>query len=105
MALARPLPRIPAGSTAPRVAPPLPVAPLAAELEAAAAGVGLKLWPWQSTAARYLMAQQDGRWRYREVCIVVARQNGKTTLLIPRILWGLAQGRRIVHTAQNREIP
>jgi hypothetical protein len=105
MALIAPSRRIPTGSATPRIAPPVPVAPLAAELEAAAKQVGLPLWPWQRTAAQYLMAREGDRWRYREVCIVVARQNGKTTLLIPRILWGLSQGRRIVHTAQNREIP
>src|SRR6185503_5166899 len=52
----------------------------------------------------HLMAG-NGRWQYPEVAIVVARQNGKSTLLIPRILWGLEHGERIMHTAQNRTLP
>jgi hypothetical protein len=47
----------------------------------------------------------NGRWQYPEVAVVVARQNGKSTLLIPRILWGLEHGERIMHTAQNRTLP
>jgi phage terminase large subunit-like protein len=60
--------------------------------------------PWQETAALHLMAG-NGRWQYPEVAVVVARQNGKSTLLIPRILWGLQHGERIMHTAQNRTLP
>jgi hypothetical protein len=39
------------------------------------------------------------------VCIVVARQNGKTSLLLPLIVMGLQRGERMLHTAQNRSLP
>jgi hypothetical protein len=85
----------------------VPVRSLLAAYETAAADFGISLMPWQRIAARYITAVK-GRvptWRYREVCVVVARQNGKTMLLAPRILMGLAAGESILHTAQNREIP
>jgi hypothetical protein len=105
------------GVTAPRIAPPEPIRTLVSEYEASAKDLGLKLVPWQKVAGRYITALRDrptGRprkdagpdlWKYREVCVVVARQNGKTTLLLPRILMGLRRGEQILHTAQNREIP
>jgi hypothetical protein len=62
--------------------------------------------PWQEHAARYLTAKgPDGRHLYREVAIVVARQNGKTTLMKPYIVKALREGKRIVHIAQTRELP
>jgi phage terminase large subunit-like protein len=62
--------------------------------------------PWQETAARYLTAQGPAKkWLYRSVAVVVARQNGKTELLLPLILMQLGMGRRILHTAQNRALP
>ena len=39
------------------------------------------------------------------MCIVVARQNGKTELLVPLILMALRSGRNVLHTAQNRDLP
>ena len=94
------------GKATPSVAPPPPRRSGAKELAQLAANVGIDLFPWQRTAARYLTAQSpDGRWLYREVAIIVARQNGKTTLLVPLILQRLLAGQRIMHTAQNRELP
>lgn len=95
------------GRATPRVAPPLPLKTLVKEYVAAAKSAGIALYPWQRTAAQYLMARRPGgqRWLYREVAIVAARQNGKTLLLVPRILWGLQHGRRMIHTAQNRVLP
>ena len=55
--------------------------------------------PWQREAAKYLTSDA------REVAVIVARQNGKTTLLIPLILQRLLQGQRIMHTAQDRVLP
>ena len=93
------------GIAAPRIAPPVPARSLLKEFEAQAKGSDIKLMPWQQIAARYLTAMDGKRWRYRDVAIIVARQNGKTSLLLPRILLGLSQGERILHTAQNRELP
>ena len=62
--------------------------------------------PWQEIAGTYLTALGRGdRWLYREVAVIVARQNGKTELLVPFIVSRLLKGRRIMHTAQNRELP
>jgi hypothetical protein len=90
--------------TLPRISPPLPDRSKVDQLRKAAKVAGLKLMPWQETAGQYLMAG-NGRWQFHEVCIVVGRQNGKSTILIPRILWGLEHGERIMHTAQNRILP
>lgn len=106
MATPAPKPRrSPIGSPTPRIAPPVPAKSLLAEYTAAAKQMGIELMPWQTVAARYLTAMDGKRWRYRDVAVIVARQNGKTALLLPRILMGLAAGERILHTAQNRELP
>lgn len=106
MTLTQPKPRTtPKGTAAPRLAPPVPAKSLLKEFERHAKGSGIKLMPWQQIAARYLTATEGKRWRYRDVAIIVARQNGKTSLLLPRILLGLERGERILHTAQNRELP
>jgi phage terminase large subunit-like protein len=93
------------GHSAPRVAPPIPAKSLLKEYEAAAKELGIKLMPWQRITARYMTALGRNRWGYREVVVVVARQNGKTELLVPRILMGLRLGENILHTAQNRDLP
>lgn len=117
MALAEPLPElveqrptlhlVPAqsGSEMPRLAPPLPERSKRAELRKAARIAAIRFMPWQEVAGRFVMATRGRRWLYPEVVVVVARQNGKTTLLIPRIIRGLIAGERIMHTAQNRELP
>lgn len=94
------------GSPTPRLAPPVPVRSDVPALVASAEAMGIRLMPWQETAARYLTAtSKDGTRLYREVCIVVARQNGKTTLLKPYIVQGLRSGLRFLHIAQTRELP
>lgn len=106
------------GNATPRIAPPVPVGrSLLTDYEAAAKSLNLTLQPWQRTAARYITAlskkparrprkdEPDEKWLYPEIAIVVARQNGKTTLLLPRIKMGLVRGEAILHTAQNRILP
>lgn len=93
------------GVSAPRIAPPVPARSLLPDYRVVSKKLGLKLMPWQETAARYLTAVNGQRWVFREVCVVVARQNGKTTELLPLILQRLEAGRRILHTAQNRSLP
>jgi len=44
------------------------------------------------------------QWRYQEVAIITARQNGKTKILLPRVVMGLERGERMIHAAQVREI-
>lgn len=93
------------GSDSPRIAPPVPARSLVAEYRQVATDLGLKTMPWQDTAARYQTAVAKDQWMYREVATVVARQNGKTTELLPLIRMRLKAGRRILHTAQNRSLP
>lgn len=62
--------------------------------------------PWQDVAATYIEARgKADSWLFPEVAAIVARQNGKTELLVPHIVRRLRMGRRIMHTAQNRELP
>ncbi len=94
------------GDTQPRLAPPEPLRSEWVEFRDLAAKLGIELYPWQEWAARYLTAKDAGtRWLYREVAIVVARQNGKTTLLVPLVLGRLLAGQSIMHTAQNGKLP
>jgi hypothetical protein len=103
---AMPITATPKGRARPRIAPPTPARTEVAEFEAVAKELGIALIPWQRVAAKYLNAVgRDGRWLFPEVCDVVARQNGKTELLVPHIVRRLRMGRRIMHTAQNRELP
>jgi hypothetical protein len=68
--------------------------------------LGITLMPWQETVGRYLEALgPDDRHLYREVGIVVARQNGKTKILVPLIVKRLLAGARVMHTAQDRSLP
>ena len=94
------------GTPKPRIAPPTPARSGLTEFAATAKALGIELWPWQREAARYLTAKGPGdRWLYREVAVIVARQNGKTELLLPLMVDRLLAGKRILHTAQNRELP
>lgn len=104
--IAAPLPRSSlSGVSTPRIAPPVPAKSLLADYRVAAKELGIRLMPWQVTAARYLTAVNRQRWQFREIVLVVARQNGKTTELLPLIHQRLKAGRRILHTAQNRSLP
>ena len=107
MALAERAPRAPhKGKAKPRISPPRPLKVRGSEFETAAADMELELMPWQEYAGLYLNAvNADQNWLYPEVALLVARQNGKTTLLLPHILARMRMGRRVLHTAQNREIP
>jgi hypothetical protein len=94
------------GAQAPRIAPPLPVRSELASWKAAAKAAAIRPLPWQETAARYAMATgPKGKWLWPTFVLVVARQNGKSTILIPRILRALSVGERVVHTAQDRALP
>ncbi len=60
--------------------------------------------PWQEYALRVITATDNERWKYSEVAIIAARQNGKTKILLPRVMMGLERGERMIHAAQVREI-
>ena len=96
----------PKGRAKPRLAPPTPAKSDLAGFRAIAAEIGIALMPWQESVARYLEAVgKDGRHLFREVASVVARQNGKTEILVPLIVKRLREGKRIMHTAQDRSLP
>jgi hypothetical protein len=94
------------GSDKPRLAPPVPARSGHKEFAELAEKLGQPLWPWQGTVSRYLTAVgPNGGWLYPEVATLAARQNGKTSIMKPLIVSRLLAGHRIVHTAQNRELP
>lgn len=94
------------GHPRPRIAPPLPARSDVKAFRETASSMGIALMPWQETAGRYLTARgPEKRLLYREVAIVVARQNGKTTLMKPYIIGALRTGKRVMHIAQTRELP
>jgi hypothetical protein len=94
------------GHAQPRIAPPVPARSDIAGFRETAAGMGIELMPWQEVAARYLTATDaDDRPLFHDVCIVVARQDGKTTLMKPFIIEALRAGKKILHIAQTRELP
>jgi hypothetical protein len=71
-----------------------------------AATLGIDPMPWQDTAATYATAKgRDDLWAYREIAVVVGRQNGKTTFTKPLIVARLRAGRSLMHIAQVRELP
>lgn len=94
------------GHAQPRISPPVPARSDIAAFREVAADMGITLMPWQDITARYLTAtDSEGLPLYREVCVVVARQNGKTHLMKPFIIQALKAGKRVMHIAQNRELP
>lgn len=64
--------------------------------------------PWQQQVADVIgeVDEDTGRLAYREVVLTVPRQSGKTSLMLPvlvyRCLGGLGQRQRVVYTAQTR---
>ncbi len=69
-----------------------------------AASAGLFMDPWQSHVLRCSLGERtDGRWAAFEVGLVVARQQGKGSVLEARELFGLvlAGEKQIVHTAHE----
>lgn len=94
------------GQAKPRIGPPTPARSDVKDFEAQAKKIKLDLFPWQSTVGRYLYALgPDGRWLYPEVASIVARQNGKTSLMLPHILRRLAMDRKIIHASHGLKLP
>jgi hypothetical protein len=96
----------PTGAERPRLAPPVPLVHDMERLRDTATGMGLTFMPWQECAAKYITAQgPDKRKLFGEVAVVVARQNGKTTLVMPLIIQALRDGKKVMHIANTRELP
>lgn len=69
--------------------------------------VGIELLPWQRWWAIHVFElNEDGRFRFRTVVTMVARQNGKTILLKLVTLWMMYLGhaREILGVAQTRDV-
>ena len=68
--------------------------------------LGIKLFPWQKWFYIHaLELRPDGRLRYKEIHLTVARQNGKTRVIKTLLLWRLFVHQRhdlILGAAQNR---
>jgi len=66
----------------------------------------IELMPWQKFVLREGCCRRDGRFKYRTVLTIVARQNGKTLLAAIRVLGGMVLfgERMIVGAAQNRQL-
>lgn len=69
--------------------------------------IGLRVLPWQRWLLIHAMElRADGRFRFRTVLVLVARQNGKTTLVEVKNLWKMfvLQVPLVIGTAQNLDI-
>lgn len=56
------------------------------------AALGVRLMPWQEWVLIHaLELREDGTYRFRVVLVIVARQNGKTTLVKLLALWRMVQ--------------
>lgn len=89
-----PKPGVRYGSTEPRICTP-PLRPLTPEtslgysaIEFATEVLGVDLFPWQrSLLIRMLELREDGSLRFKTVVVLVARQNGKSTVSQVLALW------------------
>ena len=69
--------------------------------------LGIKLYPWQKWLLKHaLELNPDGKYRFRTVVLLVARQNGKSTLLQVWALWRMYVDRAplVIGTAQNLDL-
>ncbi len=69
--------------------------------------LGITLHPWQKwLLVHALELREDGSYRFRTVLVLVARQNGKTTLVQVLALWRMFVDRSplVIGTAQNLDL-
>jgi hypothetical protein len=69
--------------------------------------LGIKLDPWQAWFLIHaLELLEDGSFRFRTVLLLVARQNGKTTVMQLLVMWAMFSGRvkLVVGTAQDLDV-
>jgi hypothetical protein len=69
--------------------------------------LGIELMPWQQWLLKHaLELNPDGSFRFRTVCVLVARQNGKTTCIQVLSLWRMFVDRAglVIGTAQNLDV-
>jgi hypothetical protein len=93
------------GVDLPRLGVDLDPAPVK-DLRRHAKALGIVSMPWQEYALALTEATNpDGSFVFEELAAIVARQNGKSTMLAPLIRKRMEAGRRILHSAQDRIIP
>jgi len=66
--------------------------------------IGFKLLPWQMFLAHEICkVDESDRWYFKEVGVIISRQNGKSTFMQLMILWRMfAMGQKLqVHTAHK----
>ena len=65
--------------------------------------VGRRSFPWQiRSLIAILRLTFDGMWTHADVVLIVPRQNGKTLIIVLRVLYGLfVLNERVVYTAQR----
>ncbi|WP_182653138.1 hypothetical protein [Dietzia sp. CQ4] len=69
-----------------------------------AARLKWKLMPWQLWSLERILAKTDGRWTHPEACLLVPRQNGKSLILVFRVIYGLfVLGENIIFSAHQWE--
>ena len=69
--------------------------------------VKISLMPWQKWSLIHMLElKEDGSFRFRYILLLVARQNGKTTLIQILALWRLFVDRAplVIGTAQNLDV-
>ena len=65
----------------------------------------IRAMPWQTWSLEQIMAKSpEGTWANPECCLIVPRQNGKSLILVIRVLYGLFKlGENIIFSAQQWE--
>ena len=74
------------------------------QVAAVAEALGLPLMPWQRHVADVALEHEDGKLCFRDVVIGTPRQSGKSSLMLPLIVYRLlsAPDLRVVYGAQSR---
>lgn len=69
-----------------------------------AARLKWRLMPWQLWSLEQILAKEDGQWAHPESCLIVPRQNGKSLVLVFRVIYGLfVLGENIIFSAHQWE--
>jgi phage terminase large subunit-like protein len=71
---------------------------------AVAATLGLGLLPWQRQVLDAALERHDGRAAYRDVCVSIPRQSGKSSLALALMVEKMVStpGARVLYAAQSR---
>ena len=66
--------------------------------------LGLTLLPWQRAVLDVSLERAGGRMAYRDVCVSVPRQSGKSSMSLALMVWRMLEtpGARVLYSAQTR---